>query len=116
MLDLKTSKVEEPECERVRESDNDNEGDDVGLWRSGHRGDCWIFTGTFPNQLQTTRSVSRGADDGRMMFSSLLFTSNLTVLDLVSYRLRVGPRAASQVANRPPKEGTSSGVLRTVSS
>lgn len=31
-------KVEEPESERMRESDNDNEGDDVGLWRLGHRG------------------------------------------------------------------------------
>lgn len=39
MLDLKTtSKVEEPESERVRKGDNDTEGDDVGLWRLGHRG------------------------------------------------------------------------------
>ena len=45
-LDVGSEDVqEEPESERVRESDNDTEGDDVGLWRLGHRGLLDIYGG-----------------------------------------------------------------------
>lgn len=76
-LDVGSEDVqEEPESERVREGDNDTEGDDVGLWRLGHRELLDIYgdlSQSIPNDAMRQERRRRWEDD---VFPPQLLTSD----------------------------------------